>query len=167
MALLKALNDSCRRDVELQLQTYQLRRIEVAENKALLTQKAKAELTRPGSLAAFFTLGMLLAPGGKSKRREEERSEKRATAAQQEQAASAEQAAAEQTDVAQAAAKGEKKKKDKSFDPLDLLGSILSAVVVRLATKWVTDLATAPQGSMQHAESMPEADVDTSNQVDL
>ncbi len=158
MALLKALNDSCRKDVQLQLQTYQLRRIEVAANKALLKQKAKAELTRPGTLAAVFILGVLAAPGGSGKRgnaaQRAERSEQRAAAA-------AEQATQASQDAAAHAQSTGKKKKDRPFDPLDILFSVISSVAVRLVTNWVTGLSAAPR------EPMQDTDVDTSTHVEL
>lgn len=165
MALLKALNDSCRKDVEQQLLTCQLRRAEVAENKALLKQKAKAELTRPGTLAAAFTLGVLAAPGGKknSKRHggteRTERSEQRAAAAAERAEQSSRDAAAH------AKPTGKKTDKDKSFDPLDIIISVISSVVVRVAANWVTGLTAAPPQPAQ--QPMQEADVDTSTQVDL
>ena len=165
MALLKSLNDSCRKDVQLQLQTYQLRRREVAANKVLLKQKAKAELTRPGTLAAVFTLGMLAAPGGKGKRGD---MAERAARSEQRAAAAAKQATEAKDDAAaHAQSAGEqttgKKQKDKSFDPLDIMLSVGSSIAVRLVTNWVTGLAKAPQGP----ESMQDMDVDTSTNVEL
>lgn len=156
MALLKSLNEQCRKDVQLQLQTYRLRRVEVAENQALLKQKAKAELTRPGTLAAVFTLGVLAAPGGKGKDKRRDDAE-RAARSERRAAAAADRA----TEAKQDAEATGAKQKDKAFDPLDIFFSVLSSVAVRLVSNWVTGKASTPP------QPMPDADVDTSTSVEL
>lgn len=150
MALLKALDASCRDEVEQRFRAYQLQRASLGKHKRELKQQARAELTRPGTLAAVFTLGVLVTPRTSSEFATDDDN------ARQRQPRRAPDTADSQS---QEPADGD------GTDGVDLagiVGSVLSSVVVRMLTTWVSNALFAQSATTPASEADQEG-VDTGN----